>query len=63
MIKYDRWSYLVDLKEATESTKNVNDRELLDLLTKKRYRINMHSEAWYERLRFKRHPGLYKEYR
>lgn len=63
MIEYNRFAYLADLKEVTESTRNINDRELLDLLTKKKYKIEMPSEAWYERLRFKRHPGWYKEYK
>lgn len=63
MIEYYRYRYLADLKEVTESTKNINDRELLDLLTKKKYKIEMPSEAWYERIRFKKNPDWYKEYR
>ena len=60
MIEYSRWDYLVDLKEANESTRNINDLELLDLLTKKAYKIHLPGVVYYERLRFKRHHDMYK---
>jgi hypothetical protein len=60
MIKYNRWDYLVDLKEANESTKDINDRELLDLLTKKSYKIHLPGVIYYERLRFQWHHDLYQ---
>lgn len=63
MIYCTRRTYLETCKEFNESTSNINDRELLELHTKKNYRMFARYEDYYERIRFINSRHRYPKYK
>ena len=63
MIYCTRRKYLETYKELNESTSNINDRELIELHTKKNYRMFAHYEDYYEHIRFTNSRHGYSKYK
>ncbi len=63
MIYCRRRTYLETCKEINESTSNINDIELIELHTKKNYRMFAHYEDYYERIRLRNSRHRYPKYK
>ena len=63
MICSTRRTYLETWKELNESTADLNDRELFELKTKKKYMMFAHYEDYYERIKFRNNVHGYPKYK